>query len=294
VGGFFGNPEPELLLRWYQAGAFQPFFRGHAHHDSKRREPWLFGDPWTSHIRKAIRTRYSYLPYWYTLFHEASITGLPVMRPLWVEFPADTSVFGVQEMFMVGPALLVHPIVEAGRSSAKVALPGTRNHWYDVETYEAHTGPATIHVDAPLEKIPVFQRGGTIVPKRERARRSSSQMKWDPYTLVVAVDIHGRAQGSLYIDDGHTYDYKHEAYMTVKFDFANNVLTSTPNVLRLSDPNIVEKVVVMGIPASKVTQVNLHDGGTSSSLTFFATSTDALIIRKPFVPLSRPWSISIL
>lgn len=80
VGGFFGNPEPELLVRWYQAGAFQPFFRAHAHIDSKRREPWLFGEPYTSQIRTAIRNRYHLLPYWYTIFFQNSIDGVSPMR----------------------------------------------------------------------------------------------------------------------------------------------------------------------------------------------------------------------
>ena len=76
----------------------------------------------------------------------------------------------------------------------KVPLPGSKSRWFDVETYEMKLGGGTIYADAPLEKIPVFQRGGSIIPKRERARRSSTQMKWDPYTLVVALDIQGRAQ----------------------------------------------------------------------------------------------------
>lgn len=80
VGGFFGNPSAELLTRWYQLAAFQPFFRAHAHIETKRREPWLMGEPYTSHIRAAIRERYRLLPYWYTLFHIAHKTGAPPMR----------------------------------------------------------------------------------------------------------------------------------------------------------------------------------------------------------------------
>jgi alpha 1,3-glucosidase len=80
VGGFFGNPDPDLLVRWYQAGAFQPFFRGHAHIDTKRREPWLFGEPYTTLIRDAIRRRYKLLPYLYTTFWQAHTEGKPVMR----------------------------------------------------------------------------------------------------------------------------------------------------------------------------------------------------------------------
>ncbi|KAJ7295993.1 hypothetical protein O6H91_Y150800 [Diphasiastrum complanatum] len=110
VGGFFGNPDSELLTRWYQLGAFYPFFRAHAHLDTKRREPWLFGEPYTSLIRNAIDTRYALLPYYYTLFKEASTTGVPVMRPLWMEFPKDASTYAMDDEFMVGQGLLVRGI----------------------------------------------------------------------------------------------------------------------------------------------------------------------------------------
>uniref|UniRef100_A0A2P2MUY6 Probable glucan 1,3-alpha-glucosidase n=1 Tax=Rhizophora mucronata TaxID=61149 RepID=A0A2P2MUY6_RHIMU len=110
VGGFFGNPEPELLVRWYQLGAFYPFFRAHAHQDTKRREPWLFGERNTELIREAIHVRYMLLPYFYTLFREANTTGVPVMRPLWMEFPSDEATFSNDEAFMVGGSLLVQGI----------------------------------------------------------------------------------------------------------------------------------------------------------------------------------------
>lgn len=80
VGGFFKHPSAELLVRWYQAGAYQPFFRAHAHIDTPRREPWLFGPENTALIREAIRQRYALLPYWYQLFYNAHRTGQPVMR----------------------------------------------------------------------------------------------------------------------------------------------------------------------------------------------------------------------
>ena len=80
VGGFFGNPEPEMLVRWYQVGAFAPFFRGHAHLDTKRREPYLLEEPYKSIVRDIIRLRYSLLPVWYTAFRFASVSGVPVLR----------------------------------------------------------------------------------------------------------------------------------------------------------------------------------------------------------------------
>ncbi|MCL4127558.1 UNVERIFIED_CONTAM: hypothetical protein GTU68_028448, partial [Idotea baltica] len=93
VGGFFGNPDAQLLCRWYQAAAYTTFFRAHAHIDTKRREPWLFGEEALTIIREAIRDHYRILPYIYTLFYENELTGAPPARPLWVEFPSDEATF---------------------------------------------------------------------------------------------------------------------------------------------------------------------------------------------------------
>jgi hypothetical protein len=102
VGGFFKDPDTELLVRWYEVGAFHPFFRAHAHIDTKRREPWLFGEPVTSHIRACVRRRYAILPYLYTVFHTAAVYGTPVMRPLWMEFPEEERAFAEEQQFMLG------------------------------------------------------------------------------------------------------------------------------------------------------------------------------------------------
>jgi alpha 1,3-glucosidase len=80
VGGFFGNPEAEMLVRWYQVGAFAPFFRAHAHLDTKRREPFLLEQPYKDIVRDILRLRYSLLPVWYTAFRETTVTGIPVLR----------------------------------------------------------------------------------------------------------------------------------------------------------------------------------------------------------------------
>lgn len=123
VGGFFGDPEPELLSRWYQAALYQPFFRGHAHHDAKRREPYVLTEPWRSHVIHAIRLRYVLLPYLYTAFYIAHSASVPVMRPLWLEFPQDRNSFELDDSFMTGPDLLVHPITSPGQALASIYLP---------------------------------------------------------------------------------------------------------------------------------------------------------------------------
>ena len=102
VGGFFKNVEGELMVRWYQAGAYQPFFRSHAHIDTKRREPWLFGEANTNLIRDAVHARYTLLYYWYTLFYHNEQNGTPPMLPLWANFPNETSLFGIDDEYMIG------------------------------------------------------------------------------------------------------------------------------------------------------------------------------------------------
>jgi mannosyl-oligosaccharide alpha-1,3-glucosidase len=84
VGGFFGNPEPEMLVRWYQVGAFAPFFRAHAHIDTKRREPYLLEEPYKGIVYDILRLRYSMLPMWYTAFRETTVTGVPILRQVFL------------------------------------------------------------------------------------------------------------------------------------------------------------------------------------------------------------------
>lgn len=123
VGGFFKNPDAELLVRWYQvnfkalskyflklnellnnckAGAYQPFFRAHAHIDTRRREPWLFDEQTKNLIREAVHARYNLLYYWYTLFYLNEKSGVPPMLPLWANYPKDKNVFAIDDQYMIG------------------------------------------------------------------------------------------------------------------------------------------------------------------------------------------------
>ncbi|KAI5631088.1 glycosyl hydrolases family 31 domain-containing protein [Phthorimaea operculella] len=190
VGGFFKYPEPELMTRWYQAGAFQPFFRAHSHIETKRREPWLYEPATTALLRDATRRRYALIDFWYTLFYEHSQDGLPVMRPLWQEFPREQDTYTIDDQYLLGSSLLVRPVTEPGVTSVKVYLPGKDDNtlWYDVDSYRVHPALGYFNQEVTLSKIPVYQRGGTIIPRKERVRRSSALMADDPYTLVVALD----------------------------------------------------------------------------------------------------------
>ena len=128
VGGFFRHPSPELLVRWYQVGAYSPFFRQHAHIDTPRREPWLFGEDNLRVMREAV---YQLLPYWYTTFYTHTQTGGPVLRPVWYEFPGYPSTWCLFSQAMLGPALMVAPVTEVGQASLEVYFPEENSVWYD-------------------------------------------------------------------------------------------------------------------------------------------------------------------
>uniref|UniRef100_A0A8B9W0R6 Glycoside hydrolase family 31 N-terminal domain-containing protein n=1 Tax=Anas zonorhyncha TaxID=75864 RepID=A0A8B9W0R6_9AVES len=214
VGGFIGDPEPELLVRWYQAGAYQPFFRGHSNMESKRREPWLFGEKNTQIIREAIRERYVLLPYLYTLFYRAHTVAEPVMRPLWVEFPGKLETFGVENEYMLGKQVWV------GEQYSPAI-------WYDFRTFIRMEDPGTLKIPVTLDNIPVFQRGGTVIPLKTTAGKSTEWMIDVSYELHVALDTEARAIGELYLDDGHSFQYLHKKqFLYRKFTFHKNILSS--------------------------------------------------------------------
>jgi len=162
VGGFTGTPSPELYLRWFQLGAYLPFFRTHSAIDGGRREPWEFGPEVLAHARAALAERMRLLPYLETLSHVARGTGAPYVRPLWWNAPGDRALRDNGEAFLLGNALLVAPVLEPGTTRQAVRLP--RGRWYDTATGVAHRGPGQVLLDAPLDRIPVLARAGSVLP----------------------------------------------------------------------------------------------------------------------------------
>lgn len=303
VGGFFGNPEKDLLTRWYQAGTFYPFFRGHAHIDTRRREPYLAGEPYTGIITQALRLRYALLPAWYTAFHEASVNGTPILRPHYFEYPSDEAGFAIEDQFFVGSTgLLAHPVVTEGAESVDVYLPNDEIY-YDYFDYKTYVGQGKHNVLAPLEKIPLLIQGGHIIPRKDRPRRSSGLMKHDPYTLVIALDKAGTATGTLYIDDGETFDYQSGAYIHRSFTFASSVLESkdistkgklTDKYLKSVKNVGVEKIVIIGAPAEWAEKTSVKVGNAEAKVEFHGAEGGKAawaLVKKPGVAIGEDWKI---
>ncbi|KAJ4346927.1 glucosidase II [Didymosphaeria variabile] len=318
VGGFFGNPSKELLTRWYQAGIYYPFFRGHAHIDTRRREPYVPGAPYTEIITQALRLRYQLLPAWYTAFREAHTTGAPIVRPNFYVHPEDERGFAIDDQLYIGSTgLLAKPVTKEGATSVDVYLADDQPY-YDFFDYTLYQGSGTHTVPAPLEKIPLLMQGGNIIPRRDRPRRSSGLMKFDPFTLVVVLDKDGAAKGELYIDDGETFDYETGAYIHRRFAFdgKRNVLTSTNAVpvgakatakleayLKSMNKVRVEKVIIVGAPKTwkgKTEAIVMEEGAKESArkktiaMEFHSgsgKSADWAIVRDPKVGIGRGWKI---
>jgi alpha-D-xyloside xylohydrolase len=159
IGGFQGETNPELYTRWAQWGLLCSHSRGHGTHD---REPWSQGEETLQIFKKYDELRYRLIPYLYSLAHEAHRTGLPVLRPLVLEYQDDPNVFGIDLQYLLGSALLVAPVVEANATERRVYLP--QGEWYDFWTETLYKGGRWILARAPLDTIPLFVKAGTILP----------------------------------------------------------------------------------------------------------------------------------
>ncbi|KAM8781438.1 neutral alpha-glucosidase C isoform 1-T1 [Rhynchonycteris naso] len=299
IGGFIGDPKAELLVRWYQAGAYQPFFRGHATRNTKRREPWLFGEEHTRLIREAIRERYTLLPYWYSLFYRAHVASEPIMRPLWVEFPDELEAFGVEDEYMIGGALLVHPVTEPKATVVDVFLPGSNEArvWYDSKTFTAWEGACTMKIPVALDTIPVFQRGGSVVPIKTVIGKSTGWMTDSPYGLRVALSTKGSAVGELYLDDGHSFQYLHQKqFLHRKFCFCAGVLSNSCADERGHYPSncVVEQIFVLGLK-KQPSSVTIHsfDGKDQPVAFTYCAQMSTLSLEKLSLSIGTDWEVHI-
>ena len=205
IGGFIGRGNGELLVRSYQVGFLAPFCRNHKENDGYDQEPWRFGKHYEDIIRRYLNLRYELLPYLYTTLEEAHRTGVPPFRPLLLNYQNDPSTYNLDDQFMVGEDLLVAPVMKPDVTSRRVYLPaGT---WYDYWTHKQYAGGSVITADAPLDVVPMYVRGGAIIPTGP-ALKYVGEKPVDPITFSIYPDERGSASASIYEDDGLSPAYK--------------------------------------------------------------------------------------
>lgn len=251
VGGYAGTPSPELLTKWFEVAAFQPIDRDHTEKGSGDQEPWVGGEQQEAIRRHFIETRYQMMPYLYTLAEEASRTGLPMVRPLFLEFPdampdlhpMDIDIDASGEFLLGSELLIASPPYPDETEAYPVEFPSS--DWYDYWTGEkvvsksapisaaltptavpAAWTPPSVRVTPQLATLPVFVRGGSILPIAPLVQ-STDETPRGPLTLRVYVG--DTCSGSLYQDDGNSYAYLKGSYLRMNFS-----CTQIPEGLRIN------------------------------------------------------------
>jgi alpha-glucosidase len=228
VGGFIGTPSPDLLTKWIELATFQPIDRDHTNEHTADQEVWVHGPEQEAIRRRYIEERYKLMPYLYTTAEEMSRTGIPIVRPLFMEFPRATADLHPIDLdgqgeFLFGRDLLVAPSPFPDRlEDYVVRLPSTT--WYDYWTGEKIAGHAaengkkmeatSVTIQPKLDVLPVFVREGAIVPMQPLVQ-STNEVPNGPLTLRVypGRDCHG----SLYQDDGTSFAYECGDFLRVEF-----------------------------------------------------------------------------
>ncbi|VEU22614.1 DEKNAAC103466 [Brettanomyces naardenensis] len=301
VGGFFHNPDMELLVRWYQTGIWYPFFRAHSHIDSRRREPFLLDEPYQDYIKEALLLRYKLLPVLYTQFYKASQTGLPIMKPIFYDSPEDVGSYSIDDEFFIGD-LLVRPVMEENQTRVSVYLPDEKRYYsfFNLSTSLQGKGEHD-DVEAELDQIPLYLREGSILPTKQRYRRSTKLMTYDPYTLYVVIDSDGHAGGDLYIDDGESFDYRDNEdhlYLSLSVEKGKTISSKVikgdsakPFVASLSRTK-VESIVLVGAKNVGST-VTVHQGGKSWEAEVLREAPGIVVIRNPKMSINSAWTVEI-
>ncbi|EFA78629.1 alpha-glucosidase [Heterostelium album PN500] len=269
ICGFSGNTTAELCGRWMQLGNFYPFSRNHNDKTANSQEPYVFNDTVTSIAIAAIHTKYTLLPFYYTLFYLSHVLGDPVVRPLFFEYPTDANTLAIDQQFLVGECLLVSPVLEEGATTVNAYFPD--DIWYNYFTGVLQPGGKNVTLPAPFEVINVHLRGGYIIPTQPTASYeipaggipiTTAIARTLPYHLIVAVGD-STSYGELYLDDGITVDaFESGNYTQVNFFLQETQplqyeFTSTVTHNNYVTPNLVETIIVYG--SNKVSQVTIND-----------------------------------
>ncbi len=203
IGGFAEFASAELYTRWLQTGVFYPFMRSHSELGAPDKEPWAFGFQFEAVNRRAIELRYQLLPHIYNAMRQASETGVPALRPMFLEFPEDETLAARDDQFLFGADLLVAPVLREGETTRSLYLP--KGEWYDYWTGRHYAGGAKIKMPVTLDSLPIFVRSGAFI-FRQPVVQHTGEMPGNALDVLVAPATSSEA--TLYEDDGATLDYR--------------------------------------------------------------------------------------
>lgn len=206
VSGFGLDSSEELFIRWMEMGPFIPIFRNHSNMYTRRQEPWAFGPRAEKIAKKSIELRYELLPYIYDLYYISHKEGLPIFRPMIMEYEKDMNLLNMREQFMLGENMIVAPVLYEGERSKTVYLP--KGSWFNYFTMEKLQGGKWYKLPCELDEILVFVKEGAIIPTYNKKFRN---VKERPNNILLKV-FGENAKGFHYNDDGHSMEYLEGKY----------------------------------------------------------------------------------
>lgn len=215
IGGFVGSPTMDLLTRWIELGAFNPIFRDHTGKGSADQEPWVGGSKHEAIRRRYIELRYRLLPYIYSGIEESTRTGLPFMRPVFLDYPQADNFYGDDRDFLWGHDFFVAPVNTEMVDATSITLPP--GSWYDFWTSQKLSSSDKITLHPALGEMPLYVRAGAIIPMQPLVQ---STAETPPGPLQLHVYPGDNCRGSLYQDDGHTFDYQHGNFLRMNYSCA--------------------------------------------------------------------------
>lgn len=248
ICGFIGDTNPELCARWQALGAFYGFSRNHNTIGAVEQDPAFMGGNVLKSAMRALKMRYSLLPYLYTLFYRATEFGETVSRSLLFEFPEDGNAYAhSEEQFMWGSKVLITPVLYEGKTQADAYFP--KGKWYDYQTKQLlidSVGQVKT-LDIPIDQISVTIRGGSIIPTQDPSTTTTEQRK-NPFDILIALDDKNKASGELFQDDGDSQSsIVLENFSLVNFDVGSNQFTSTPDIIGYKENFVANKLTILGL-----------------------------------------------
>lgn len=248
VCGFGGNTTETLCARWASLGAFYPFYRNH-NGDSSIPQEFFLWDVVAESARKTIDIRYKLLDYIYTALHKQSVDGTPLLNPMFFAYPQDKASIALDLQFFYGDAVLVAPVTEENSTSVDVYFPDDR--FYDFKTFEIVEGAGanmTIS-DVGFTDIPLYIRGGSVIPMRNASGYTTTDVRKQPFNIIVAPNRDGKAAGSLYLDDGDSI--QQNATSEIDFNYEEGILTVSGTFDYQVENNRVAFITVLGQQSHK-------------------------------------------
>ena len=252
IGGFAEEGSIQLYKRWYQNGVFYPFFRGHSHESVLRREIWLFSENDFLNIKKSILIRYNLIPYIYTQFYLNYISGMPIIKPIWFWDQSELALTEFADIeYFFGNGILVRPVldeVEDRKNIISIFLPENERWYdfYDLNEIDSDKKNKKIDYNINNEKIGAFIKGGEIITKKMRLRRSVQKMKNDPLTIIIALDLENKSSGIIYFDDEESLDYQREEYSLLKIKYEKYQIDFEWIKYNYHVINKIEKIIILG------------------------------------------------